>query len=114
MFYLRAAPVADFSLDLVLSHCVKWMEPGCSLWVKLKRPRVQSGSTDCPAPTEGREIFPLAHYGRPKIDGELKITSVERRSKMDRWAEPIRIWGGAWTGAGPGYWLGRWVEPTQI
>uniref|UniRef100_A0A2K5C9K1 Vav guanine nucleotide exchange factor 1 n=1 Tax=Aotus nancymaae TaxID=37293 RepID=A0A2K5C9K1_AOTNA len=26
----------------------------------------------------------LAHYGRPKIDGELKITSVERRSKMDR------------------------------
>lgn len=32
MFYLRAAPVADFSLDLVLSHCVKWMEPGCSLW----------------------------------------------------------------------------------
>uniref|UniRef100_A0A8D1NMT4 Vav guanine nucleotide exchange factor 1 n=1 Tax=Sus scrofa TaxID=9823 RepID=A0A8D1NMT4_PIG len=25
----------------------------------------------------------LAHYGRPKIDGELKITSVERRSKMD-------------------------------
>ncbi|XP_005259699.1 proto-oncogene vav isoform X1 [Homo sapiens] len=28
----------------------------------------------------------LAHYGRPKIDGELKITSVERRSKMDRYA----------------------------
>lgn len=26
----------------------------------------------------------LAHYGRPKIDGELKITTVERRSKMDR------------------------------
>ncbi|XP_006869071.1 PREDICTED: proto-oncogene vav [Chrysochloris asiatica] len=28
----------------------------------------------------------LAHYGRPKIDGELKITSSERRSKMDRYA----------------------------
>ncbi|KAM5238940.1 proto-oncogene vav isoform 5-T5 [Ctenodactylus gundi] len=28
----------------------------------------------------------LANYGRPKIDGELKITSVERRSKMDRYA----------------------------
>ncbi|XP_040846680.1 proto-oncogene vav isoform X4 [Ochotona curzoniae] len=28
----------------------------------------------------------LAHYGRPKMDGELKITSVERRSKMDRYA----------------------------
>ncbi|XP_023588852.1 proto-oncogene vav [Trichechus manatus latirostris] len=28
----------------------------------------------------------LADYGRPKIDGELKITSVERRSKMDRYA----------------------------
>ncbi|XP_023602627.1 proto-oncogene vav [Myotis lucifugus] len=28
----------------------------------------------------------LAHYGRPKIDGELKITSVERRSKTDRYA----------------------------
>lgn len=30
----------------------------------------------------------LAHYGRPKIDGELKITTAERRSKMDRWVEP--------------------------
>ncbi|XP_029441115.1 proto-oncogene vav isoform X3 [Rhinatrema bivittatum] len=28
----------------------------------------------------------LAHYGRPKIDGELKITSAEKRSKMDRYA----------------------------
>uniref|UniRef100_A0A8C5LJ65 Proto-oncogene vav n=1 Tax=Jaculus jaculus TaxID=51337 RepID=A0A8C5LJ65_JACJA len=28
----------------------------------------------------------LANYGRPKIDGELKITSVERRSKTDRYA----------------------------
>ncbi|KAJ1160762.1 hypothetical protein NDU88_001255 [Pleurodeles waltl] len=28
----------------------------------------------------------LAHYGRPKTDGELKITSVEKRSKMDRYA----------------------------
>lgn len=37
MLYLRAAPVADFSPDLsapglVLSHGVKWVEPGCSLW----------------------------------------------------------------------------------
>nr|XP_021532442.1 proto-oncogene vav [Aotus nancymaae] len=38
----------------------------------------------------------LAHYGRPKIDGELKITSVERRSKMDRWVESTWIWDGAW------------------
>ena len=35
--YLRAAPVADFSPrlsapGLVLSHGVKWVEPGCSLW----------------------------------------------------------------------------------
>lgn len=29
----------------------------------------------------------LANYGRPKIDGELKIASVERRSKTDRWVE---------------------------
>nr|XP_033781207.1 proto-oncogene vav isoform X2 [Geotrypetes seraphini] len=28
----------------------------------------------------------LAHYGRPKIDGELKISSAEKRSKMDRYA----------------------------
>lgn len=28
----------------------------------------------------------LANYGRPKIDGELKIVSSERRSKMDRYA----------------------------
>nr|XP_021487503.1 proto-oncogene vav isoform X4 [Meriones unguiculatus] len=28
----------------------------------------------------------LANYGRPKIDGELKIASVERRSKTDRYA----------------------------
>ncbi|XP_006896409.1 PREDICTED: proto-oncogene vav isoform X2 [Elephantulus edwardii] len=28
----------------------------------------------------------LAQYGRPKIDGELKITSTERHSKMDRYA----------------------------
>ncbi|KAF7475557.1 Hypothetical predicted protein [Marmota monax] len=28
----------------------------------------------------------LANYGRPKIDGELKITSVERRTKTDRYA----------------------------
>nr|XP_034353699.1 proto-oncogene vav isoform X4 [Arvicanthis niloticus] len=28
----------------------------------------------------------LANYGRPKIDGELKITSVDRRSKTDRYA----------------------------
>uniref|UniRef100_A0A8D2LDD7 Vav guanine nucleotide exchange factor 1 n=1 Tax=Varanus komodoensis TaxID=61221 RepID=A0A8D2LDD7_VARKO len=28
----------------------------------------------------------LAHFGRPKIDGELKIITGERRSKMDRYA----------------------------
>uniref|UniRef100_A0A287CTZ5 Proto-oncogene vav n=1 Tax=Ictidomys tridecemlineatus TaxID=43179 RepID=A0A287CTZ5_ICTTR len=28
----------------------------------------------------------LANFGRPKIDGELKITSVERRTKTDRYA----------------------------
>ncbi|XP_043829623.1 proto-oncogene vav isoform X3 [Dromiciops gliroides] len=28
----------------------------------------------------------LAHYGRPKIDGELKISTSERRSKIDRYA----------------------------
>uniref|UniRef100_A0A8D2JSI3 Proto-oncogene vav n=1 Tax=Sciurus vulgaris TaxID=55149 RepID=A0A8D2JSI3_SCIVU len=28
----------------------------------------------------------LANYGRPKIDGELKITSAERRTKTDRYA----------------------------
>ncbi|XP_036597813.1 proto-oncogene vav isoform X1 [Trichosurus vulpecula] len=28
----------------------------------------------------------LAPYGRPKIDGELKITTSERRSKIDRYA----------------------------
>ncbi|XP_028907965.1 proto-oncogene vav isoform X1 [Ornithorhynchus anatinus] len=28
----------------------------------------------------------LAHYGRPKIDGELKIISAEKRSKTDRYA----------------------------
>ncbi|XP_049645375.1 proto-oncogene vav isoform X2 [Suncus etruscus] len=28
----------------------------------------------------------LANYGRPKIDGELKIVSAERRSKLDRYA----------------------------
>ncbi|XP_061495377.1 proto-oncogene vav isoform X2 [Rhineura floridana] len=28
----------------------------------------------------------LAHFGRPKIDGELKIISGEKRSKMDRYA----------------------------
>lgn len=32
----------------------------------------------------------LANYGRPKIDGELKIASVERRSKTDRWVEQSR------------------------
>lgn len=36
----------------------------------------------------------LANYGRPKIDGELKITSVERRSKTDRWVEPTWTKGG--------------------
>lgn len=51
----------------------------------------------------------LAHYGRPKIDGELKITTVERRSKMDRYARPLDAQvggantdpGRAWAGAGP-------------
>uniref|UniRef100_A0A672Z575 Osteoclast-stimulating factor 1 n=1 Tax=Sphaeramia orbicularis TaxID=375764 RepID=A0A672Z575_9TELE len=28
----------------------------------------------------------LAHYGRPKIDGELKICSSEKKSKQDRYA----------------------------
>ncbi|XP_064416272.1 proto-oncogene vav [Latimeria chalumnae] len=28
----------------------------------------------------------LAHYGRPKIDGELKVTTIEKRSKHDRYA----------------------------
>ncbi|XP_062975172.1 proto-oncogene vav [Elgaria multicarinata webbii] len=28
----------------------------------------------------------LAHFGRPKIDGELKIICAEKRSKMDRYA----------------------------
>lgn len=27
----------------------------------------------------------LAQFGRPKIDGELKVSSTERRSKVDRW-----------------------------
>ncbi|OCT57053.1 hypothetical protein XELAEV_18004056mg [Xenopus laevis] len=28
----------------------------------------------------------LAQYGRPKTDGELKVTSMERKSKLDRYA----------------------------
>uniref|UniRef100_A0A8C9TLX4 Vav guanine nucleotide exchange factor 1 n=1 Tax=Scleropages formosus TaxID=113540 RepID=A0A8C9TLX4_SCLFO len=29
---------------------------------------------------------PIAHYGRPRIDGELKICSSEKKSKQDRYA----------------------------
>uniref|UniRef100_A0A8C4YRZ5 Vav guanine nucleotide exchange factor 1 n=1 Tax=Gopherus evgoodei TaxID=1825980 RepID=A0A8C4YRZ5_9SAUR len=35
---------------------------------------------------EGLSSQSLAQYGRPKIDGELKVISSEKRSKMDRYA----------------------------
>uniref|UniRef100_A0A8C8ANN7 Vav guanine nucleotide exchange factor 1 n=1 Tax=Otus sunia TaxID=257818 RepID=A0A8C8ANN7_9STRI len=42
-------------------------------------------SSLCPCPTMSPRPQSLAQFGRPKIDGELKVSSTERRSKVDRY-----------------------------
>ena len=66
MFYLRSAPVADFSLGLsapglVLSHGVKWVEPGCSLWEMTPACSLGLSAQDS-VPTDGIKILASFHF----------------------------------------------------